>query len=94
METEAILALAGIIGAQSTILGWVIRKSLNNNAKLQKQSIETQVSLETYLRDRNGRDAEQHKENIKYQKKTTKALGALAKKLTEISGAEGAKQAG
>lgn len=84
-----VLAALALAGTTITILGggivWVARYSIRNYRESQqeasrdlKEHTKAAVELKTYLKDRNGRDAEIHKELMKEMKEIPIAVRELA----------------
>ena len=96
-----VLGLIGVIGAQSAGVIYVVKYLLKDASKDLKEHTKAAIqqadsnkkvgefiaSSEKYLRDRNGRDAEQHVENMNAQKKLTEAVNNLPKVMKNIADA-------
>lgn len=76
---ELNLALVALLASQSALIGWIVKKTLVDARKDLREHTKASVELKDYLIQRNGRDAEQHKENIKVQKRLVKSVDALTK---------------
>lgn len=72
-----ISSLIALVGVLVGLVVWVVKKVMGEITPAIK-------SFDTYLRDRNGRDAEQHAENIAVQNKMIKAQEATTETLKKL----------
>lgn len=86
MNDAGLLAALGIVASCVAGLIWVIKRmfsdilpALNGLKKSTDQNTEATKSADTYLRDRNGRDAEHHKAALKAIQAIPKTLKKIAK---------------
>ena len=71
------LALIGIVATMVATGGWIIKYFADKLSSDIREHSRTSVELKTYLVDRNGRDAEQHKENMRTMKKMNASVDNL-----------------
>lgn len=74
VETEVALALIGIVGSMVGAGVWVIKYFADKLINDIREHTEASIELRTYLVDRNGRDAEQHKATMGAMTQLTKAV--------------------
>lgn len=86
MENNAVaLASLGVLATSVGAMAWVTKYALTKSGRDLQAHTNATKSLEAYLKERNGRDAEQHKRSIEVQKKLIKAVNDLPSVIQTIA---------